>query len=313
MAWCSWCQVFPKGVLLMFNLKIGSVVHAHVFRERFDVLIAVLTPLVLMLESGYANGWVFANGLVSWTSLNTYLAMGRGVFLEGLIFVMFKLVRMFAIERKWVLIVVPLLIGSVGMIVSAGCNLGWINRSGEMTQMITMVAQFLPSVMVNVFKVGLGLLFPLSVGAFALFDISQLLEEAFKSGRHQARAMQVHMAEEAMHNTQKQMKAAINETKEQYKDIVRTDAQRLVERFRSGDRSFGLNDAAISPVQASSVTRITPAMQQQLPPAQPVFNAPAFPAGAPTGNTQNIVYPPQQSTQPMPQQQGPGWNPFNRR
>jgi hypothetical protein len=264
---------------------------------------------VLMLESGYANGWVFANGLVNWTALNTYLAMGRGVFLEGLIFVMFKLVRMFALDRKWWVIAVPLLIGSVGMIVSAGCNLGWINRSGEMTQMIAMVAQFLPSMMVSVFKVGLGLLFPLSVGAFALFDISQLLEEAFKSGRHQARAMQVHMAEEAMRNTQKEMKQAVKDTKEQYKDIVRTDAQRLVERFRSGDRSFGLNDAAMSPVQ-SSVTRITPAAQQQLPPAQPVFNSPAFPAGASTGTTQNIVYPP---TQPMPQQQGPGWNPFNRR
>ena len=296
----------------MFNLKIGSVVHAHVFRERFDVLIAVLTPLVLMLESGYANGWVFANGLVSWTSLNTYLAMGRGVFLEGLIFVMFKLVRMFAIDRKWVVIAVPLLIGSVGMIVSAGCNLGWINRSGEMTQMIAMVAQFLPSVMVSVFKIGLGLLFPLSVGAFALFDISQLLEEAFKSARHQARAMQVHMAEEAMRNTQKEMKQAVKETKEQYKDIVRTDAQRLVERFRSGDRSFGLNDAAPMPA-SSSVTRIAPVQQSQLPPAPNVFTAPSFPAGVPTGNTQNIVYPPQQPTQPMPQQQGQGRNFFYRR
>ena len=297
----------------MFNLKIGRVVDVHVFRERFDVLIAVLTPLILMLESGYANGWVFANGLVNWSSLNTYLAMGRGLFLEGLIFVMFKLVRMFAIERKWALIVVPFLIGSVGMIVSAGCNLGWINRSGEMTQMITMVAQFLPALMVSVFKVGLGLLFPLSVGAFALFDISQLLEEAFKSGRHQARAMQVHMAEEAMRNTQRQMKQAVKETKEQYKDIVRTDAQRLVERFRSGDRSFGLNDAAMTPVQPS-VTRIAPVMPQQpqLPPAPPI-NGQAFPAGPFTGTTQNIVYPPQQPTQPMPPQQGQGWNPFARR
>src|SRR5439155_18793167 len=79
-------------------MNIRTVVHAHLTRERIDVLIAVLAPLVLMLESGYACGWVFANGDLSFTNLNTYLALGRGIFLEGLIFAMFKLVRVFALK-----------------------------------------------------------------------------------------------------------------------------------------------------------------------------------------------------------------------
>ena len=158
------------------------------------------------------------------------------------------------------------------------------------------------------FRVGLGLLFPLSVGAFALFDISQLLEEAFKSGRHQVRAMQVHMGEEAMRKTQRHMKTAIKETEEQYKGIIQADAQRMVERFRSGDRSFGLNDATVAPTQ-SSVTRISPVPQGQLPPAPNAFNGQFGPTGAPTGPTQNSQFP----QQGQPQQQGSGWNPFNRR
>src|SRR2546421_11408848 len=76
-------------------MNIRTVVRAHLMRERVDVLIAVLAPLVLMLESGYACGWVFADGHLSPTDLNTYLALGRGIFLEGLIFAMFKLVRVF--------------------------------------------------------------------------------------------------------------------------------------------------------------------------------------------------------------------------
>jgi hypothetical protein len=255
------------------NIKIGTVVHAHVFRERLDVLLAVLTPIVLMLESGYANGWVFANGDMSF-SINLIWSMARGVFLEALIFACFKLVRHFFLSGGWqrVLIPVPLAIGVVGMIVSSGCNLGWINRSGEMAHMVAMIAQFLPGWMVETFKTGLGLLFPLSVGAFALFDISHLMEEAFTSARHQVRAMQVHLGEEAMKSVQKQMKQVTKELDQQYGDIIRADAQKLVDNFRQGDRTFGMLNTPSLPAQ-SSFTRVTPIQPTQptmLPPfAQP--------------------------------------------
>jgi hypothetical protein len=147
-------------------MNIRTVVRAHLMRERVDVLIAVVAPLVLMLESGYACGWVFANGDLSLNNANTYLALGRGIFLEGLIFAMFKLVRVFALKggRGLVLSVLPFLIGVVGMIVSAGCNLGWVNRSGEMTAVTAMVGQFMPSVLVSVFKIGLGAPLPAGSG-----------------------------------------------------------------------------------------------------------------------------------------------------
>jgi hypothetical protein len=111
-------------------MNIRTVVHAHLTRERLDVLIAVLAPLVLMLESGYACGWVFANGDLTLTNPNTYLALGRGIFLEGLIFAMFKLVRVFLLKggRGLLLAALPFLIGTVGMIVSAGCNLSLPDR-----------------------------------------------------------------------------------------------------------------------------------------------------------------------------------------
>src|SRR5438046_3016255 len=77
--------IVSQGEIVM---NIRTVVRAHLMRERVDVLIAVLAPLVLMLESGYACGWVFANGELSLNNPNTYLALGRGIFLEGLIFAM---------------------------------------------------------------------------------------------------------------------------------------------------------------------------------------------------------------------------------
>jgi hypothetical protein len=46
-------------------MKIRTIVNAHLGRERLDALIAVLVPFVLMVESGYACGWVFADGDLS--------------------------------------------------------------------------------------------------------------------------------------------------------------------------------------------------------------------------------------------------------
>jgi hypothetical protein len=284
-------------------MNIRTVVRAHLTRERLDVLIAVLAPLVLMLESGYACGWVFANGDLSPTNLNTYLALGRGIFLEGLIFAMFKLVRVFTLKggRGLLLAVLPFMIGVVGMIVSAGCNLGWVNRSGEMTSVVTMVQQFMPPILVITFKVGLGLLFPLAVGAFALFDVTHLVEEILRSSHLDNRAVKVHRAE--MHRTHylaAQKKAGAKVRKE-YDEICETDAQNMASRVRQGDLSFGSDE--IEPAR-SSVTRLSaPTSVRQLPPLQNTLTGQFGPAPmGSTGNTQNIVVPP-----PPVQPQGQSW------
>ncbi len=284
-------------------MNIRTVVHAHLTRERLDVLIAVLAPLVLMLESGYACGWVFANGDLSLTNPNTYLALGRGIFLEGLIFAMFKLVRVFALKggRGLVLSVLPFMIGVVGMIVSAGCNLGWVNRSGEMTAVVAMVGQFMPPILVTTFKIGLGLLFPLAVGAFALFDVTHLVEEILKSSHLDNRAVKVHRAE--MHRTHylAAQKKAGTKVRKEYDQICETDAQNMVSRVRQGDLSFGSDEIEAA---RPSVTRLqAPASVRQLPPLQNAVTGQFGPAPVPSsGNTQNIVVPP-----PSAQPQGQSW------
>jgi hypothetical protein len=286
-------------------MNIRTVVRAHLMRERVDVLIAVVAPLVLMLESGYACGWVFANGDLSWNNPNTYLALGRGIFLEGLIFAMFKLVRVFALKggRGLVLAVLPFLIGVVGMIVSAGCNLGWVNRSGEMTAVTAMVGQFMPAVLVSVFKIGLGLLFPLAVGAFALFDLTHLVEDILKSSHLDNRAVKVHRSE--MHRTHYlgAQKKAGGKVRKEYDQICETDAQNMVGKVRQGDLSFGADEIERDAAR-SSVTRLqAPPSMRQLPPVQNAFTGQVGPAPvASSGNTQNIVVPP-----PPVQPQGQSW------
>jgi hypothetical protein len=286
-------------------MNIRTVVHAHLTRERLDVLIAVLAPLVLMLESGYACGWVFANGDLTLTNPNTYLALGRGIFLEGLIFAMFKLVRVFALKGGRVLLLAPLpfMIGVVGMIVSAGCNLGWVNRSGEMTSVVSMVEQFMPPLLVTTFKVGLGLLFPLAVGAFALFDVTHLVEEILKSSHLDNRAVKVHRAE--MHRTHylAAQKKAGAKVRKQYDEICDTDAQNMASRVRQGDLSFGADEIEREAAR-SSVTRLqAPTSVRQLPPTQQALTGQFGPAPAfPSGNTQNLVVPP-----PPVQTQGQSW------
>lgn len=285
-------------------MNIRTVVRAHLMRERIDVLIAVIAPLVLMLESGYACGWVFANGDLSWNNPNTYLALGRGIFLEGLIFAMFKLVRVFALRggRVLVLSVLPLLIGIVGMIVSAGCNLGWVNRSGEMTSVTTMVGQFLPPLLVVVFKTGLGLLFPLAVGAFALFDLTHLVEDILKSSHLDNRAVKVHRSE--MHRTHYlgAQKKAGSKVRKESDEICETDAQNMVSRVRQGDLSFGADEIERE-ASRSSVTRLqAPTTVRQLPPLQNALTAQVGPAPQLSGNTQQIVMPPPPTPEPRP-----GW------
>src|SRR5262245_11085500 len=116
------------------------VVRTHLVRERLDVMLSVLAPLVLMLESGYANAWVFAGGNLG-IDLNSLMAWGRGIFLEALIYACFKLVKMFAMRggRGWLALPIPLLVGMIGMIVSAGCNLGWMAHSPEMQSTLRIV------------------------------------------------------------------------------------------------------------------------------------------------------------------------------
>lgn len=303
-------------------LGMRSVVNTHLTRERLDVMLAVLLPLILMAESGYANAWIFAAGRLG-LDLTSVIALFRGFFLEALIFACFKLVKVFCSKggKMWLAAPVPGSVGVVGMIVSAGCNLGWMAQSPEMQAAMHAVSLYLPLWMGNTFRIGLGLLFPIAVGVFALFDVRHLVEEALNSSHLDDQALLVNRAE--MHRTaylkaqQKQIKAA----SASYNDICAADANNMVHSVRQGDLSFGSRDITrVQPV-TPSVTRIQgpvlappqigmgnsagrpgpmgSASAWGQPPIQGQFG-PAAPM--PTGNTQNIQMP---SPPPqMPQQNG---------
>lgn len=239
-------------------MKVANIVNWHLSRERWDVLLSVVLPVVLMIESGYANGWVYADGNLDVHSLNTYLALGRGLFLEVLIFAMFKLVRVLLLKRQWVVVVIPLVIGGVTMVVSAGLNIGWANRSGEMAAIVGTVGQFLPPFVLTLFKLGIGLVFPLAVGACALLDVGALVDEMLHASAHMnERAARVQVAEQHQKLWMQKQKESTKELEAQYELMAKTDAQNMVERVKRGDYSFGINDAHKSSVQPS-VTRIAP-------------------------------------------------------
>ncbi len=271
-----------------------TVVGLHLLRERFDVLLAVLAPLVLMIESGYANAWVFAGGRLVF-DVPSLMALGRGIFLEALIFACYKLVRVFAIRRIWAALPVPLMVGTVGMVVSAGCNLGWMARSPEMKAAFAVVAVLLPGWMGEVFRVGLGLLFPVGVGVFALFDVAHLVEQLIKSSHLDNKALLVVRSE--LHRTAylKHQKQQIKEASEQYADICRADVQSMVDRVRSGDLSFGVQDFAQAQQTPAKVSRVSPPVAYP-PPGGPggsfgqpsVLGGPALPGG-PSGGPMGMA------------------------
>ncbi len=247
-------------------VNVRNTVRAHLFRERFEVFGAVLIPFLFMAESGYANSWVFGGGRLG-LDLNSLMAVGRGFALELFIYVCFRLVRGFleSHKSKW-LIIPPVLIGLVAMIVSAGMNLGWMAQSPEMQVAMGAVAQFMPGWMANVFRVGLGLLFPVGVGLFALYDVGHLVETMLQSSHLDDRAMLVHRAEMHRGHYLKSMKRAAGRTSKEYDAITDVDANNMVEAVRRGDLSFGSAEIAKQAAR-SSVTRIMPGSPVALPPA----------------------------------------------
>jgi hypothetical protein len=294
-------------------MKLKTIVDLHLNRERLDVLISVVIPLVLMAVSGWANGWTFAGGVIDWASFNTYFGLFRGFFLEALIFAMFLLVRILILKtdrHHWyncVVALLPFSIGLIAMIVSAGLNIGWSNRSGEMQTLVSTVNAFLPPVFMTVFKMGIGLLFPIGVAAFALLDVGHLVDEMLEKSAHMNhRVMKVENAERHQELIRKKQQESLKEVEEQYAQMVRADTQNMVDRVKANDWSFGLNDPAQSSQKQSSVTRITPAQSPLLPsaPAFPQLGGPAItgqftaPPTLSSGNTQNIQFPP---IQPYPQ------------
>jgi hypothetical protein len=235
-------------------VNIRNTVRAHLFRERFEVLLAVMIPFLFMAESGYACAWILVDGHLG-LDFTSVLAFARGFAIEAFVFVCFKLVRIFLLKGSKLSCIFPLVIGLVAVIVSAGMNLGFMVQSPEMRAVMASIASYMPDWMTSTFRLGLGLLFPIGVALFALFDVRHLIDDMIASAHLDDRAFIIQKAEAWRAGLTKFTKQAIRQNQERLKEFADADAQNMLNSIRSGDLSFGMRDLAkVSP----SVTKVSP-------------------------------------------------------
>ncbi|WP_126549000.1 hypothetical protein [Dictyobacter kobayashii] len=294
------------------------------------MLISLVLPGFLMVISSYTNAWAFTGGNLTFSTwaetVNTLDAVFRGLFVEALVFTCFKLVKMLCSAKDWRLYfaaLIPGFVGLVAVIVSAGCGLAWVIKSGSMDWMVHAIAQYLPSWVVGVFQSGMGLLFPVSLMVLAIYDLGSLIEEHIHRGIHlRSLAMRVQSAEhhQTMLSMAQQEANEDAEIQNSYKDMARVNARQAVDAARNGDYTFGFAKVteqlpASGPTQ---VKRISPNMSYpglSAPPTPNQLRAPGVPPiapqasyingqyttnVAPTGVTQPITIPPAPMPQPEP-------------
>jgi hypothetical protein len=184
-----------------------------------------------------------------------------------------------------------------------------MNQTDEFKHFGALSAQFMGPQLGSLASMSLALLFPLAVGAFAIFDVKHMIHEIYGSVSYKMRSLKVRMAEEAIMQVEKEVKIQTKALAPRYAEIVKANAERLVESFRRGDDTCGLSEVTALP--PPSVQRISsPAQQMSALPAGPVINGQFGPAGPSMGNTQNIQFP-QSPTHQFPQQ-GSTWGQQNR-
>ncbi|GCE06346.1 hypothetical protein [Dictyobacter aurantiacus] len=287
-----------------FKVNLRSMIGIHQNRERFDVLLTVVLPLFLMVVSSYTNAWAFTGGHLSLESAeiaNTLIATFKGLFVEALVFCFFRFVKILCSLgwRYTFAALVPFLVGLFGVVVSAGCGLAWAAKSGEMNFLVGAVTTYMSPSLANVFKAGMGMLFPVALAVLAVYDPKHMIKEHMESGSELAvMAMKVENAEHHQNMLREAQKVANQDQsiKEAYKRMAANNAQQAVTYAEQGDYSFGLKTEPLQlPARhQSSVTRITPAATA---PALAAPQAPPFP-GLPVPNQPTII--PGQVTQNAP-------------
>lgn len=281
-------------------MNMRFVVRTHLRQQRFEVFLAVLLPLFLILESGVANAWVYAGGTFAY-DVRTAIALGRGLFFEVLTYSCFKLARILLPQRTKQARIGLCIVSIVGLwciVVSAGNNLGWILSGGEMGGVLGSVSHYMPGWLSQCYQIGLGLLLPIAVGCIALVDVDHLVHHAIDSTIHlDTRVLQVEEAE--MHRSiylqsQRQQRAQI---KQAYDEIADQRAKKMIQAVKAGDMTFGATATQQQSVLRRG-TQVTPLAQQQpqLPPhlQQAALAGPSPMASSPmSSNAPTVVLPPQ--------------------
>ncbi len=237
-------------------MKIRFVMGTYLTHQRLEVLLAVLTPFFLIIESAMANAWVYAGGSLDFHDLRTYIALARGLFFEVMTFSCAKLARLlFAKGRRHsVGAVIATLVALWAIAVSTGNNLGWVLSGGDLGGMLAAVGHYLPHWFDEVYQLGLGVLLPLSVGALALVDVEHLVHAMLDSAHLDNKAMQVQESE--MHRTEylKAQHAQRSTIRQAYDEIAEQRTQKFIERVKQGNMDFGAQEVA-SGLPAGPVVR----------------------------------------------------------
>ena len=288
------------------------VTRMYLMWQRFEVFLAVMLPMFLIIESALANGTVYNGGPLDLHEMRSWVAFGRGLFFEVLTYALAKLVKLLVQRGKRKEIALPLFVALWCVLVSAGNNVGWVLSGGNFSDLLISLGHFLPVWLFFLYKMGLGLLLPVSVFVLALVDVQHLVDEALSTSHLDNRALQIHESE--MHRTaylhsQKKQRKLIQQA---YDGIAEKRAQTYVKKVEGGDMSFGANEQKQLVAPAPMGLRRVPANATGAASGTAAAALPAQVAPAPStqsGNTQTINVPP---SSPAPATTAPAKGGFRR-
>ena len=272
-------------------MNMRFVTRMYLMWQRFEVFLAVMLPMFLIVESALANGTVYNGGTLDFHDMRSWVAFGRGLFFEVLTYALAKLCKLMVLRGHRKMVALPLVVAFWCVLVSAGNNVGWVLSGGNFSDLLISLGHFMPVWLFFLYKMGLGLLLPVSVFVLALVDVQHLVDEALQTSHLDNRALVIHESEmhrSAYLTSQKKQRKTIQQA---YDGIAEKRAQAYVKKVESGDMSFGANDQKqIAGGAAAGLRRVNAPVGVPATAALPAQVAQA--PSAHSGNTQTINVPP---------------------
>jgi hypothetical protein len=200
--------------------------------KRIELILCALVVPGLILESSFANGWVYGG---------TFVGFLRGLFLDLVIYICARQAFLLFKKKSWLGAVVMAFVSISITYVSAVNNLGWVLSGHEMAGVLGSLGQVMGTnnPLYHIYQFSLAVCLPFSLLAIALVDLDQFFVNGINQDHLDTDAML--SDERRMHRTAylKAQKAQKEVIQEQYQDIAETRAQTFVDGVRSGDLTFG--------------------------------------------------------------------------
>ena len=71
-------------------MNMRFVTQMYLMWQRFEVFLAVMLPMFLIIESALANGTIYNGGPLNFHDIRSWVAFGRGLFFEVLTYALAK-------------------------------------------------------------------------------------------------------------------------------------------------------------------------------------------------------------------------------